>query len=260
MAQVAGMQREDPHALNQRIEKLIQLKDEAHESYSMEEIAFIQGYSGSGGLASKGATGTGVLYEFYTPEWLVPLMWQLAQKHGFKGGPVLEPACGTGRLISAAPEVDKVVGFETNPISRRIAEISYPGATFHQGYFESAFMQPPRYTSRLKGNLTWLRESPFSLVIGNPPFGKYKNLYSSYFNSPRLETLESFFIYYGLKLLRPGGLLVYLLSSNFLRNGDSYNRAKEEIETLGDMVDAYRLPPVMERTDVPVDILILRKK
>lgn len=250
------------YQLNKEIESFIRDKDKRSESYSLSDIEFIQKYEGSGGQGSKGATGEGILYEFYTPDYVVKLMWELAFRYGFdKSGTVLEPSIATGRLIEPAPDKTKCIGFEINPISARIAETSFPGATIYQGYFETVFMQPERFTKRLPlSQLTWLKEYPFSLVIGNPPYGKYRNKYSSYFPTPKMPQIEQFFMYYGLQLLKPGGLLIYLTSSNFLRNGLTYNKAKDEIGKFAELVDAYRLPPVFRFSEVPVDIIVFKRK
>ncbi len=174
---------------------------------------------------------------------------------------MLEPSVATGRLLRPAPDKNKCTAFEINPLSARICEITHPGVTVYNNYFETAFLEPERFTRRIKPDqVTWLKDYPFSLVIGNPPYGKYKNKFSSYFPTPAMHQIELFFVYYGLKLLAPGGLLVYIISSNFLRNGISYNSEKEQIGMLADLVDAYRLPPVFRFSEVPVDIIVLRKK
>jgi hypothetical protein len=67
-------------------------------------------------------------------------------------------------------------------------------------------------------------------------------------------------MYQGLQLLKPGGLLVYLTGSNFLRNGISYQSEKLEMEKLADILDAYRLPPVFKFSKVPTDIIVLKRK
>ena len=108
--------------------------------------------------------------------------------------------------------------------------------------------------------MTWMDGYPFSLVIGNPPYGKYKNKYSSYFTKPKMHQIELFFMHQGLQLLKPGGLLVYLTGSNFLRNGISYQSEKLELEKLADILDAYRLPPVFKFSKVPTDIIVLKRK
>ena len=247
--------------LNKQIQQLILKKDKAGETYSFDEKKFIAQYEGSGGQGSKGATGEGVLYEFFTPDFVCELMWKLAYRYGFKaGGSVLEPSVGTGNLLKWAPNNSKCYGFEINPISKRITEILYPYAKIYEGYFETAFLQEPRYTARLKDKLTWLEGYPFSLVIGNPPYGKYKNKYSSYFTKPKMHQIELFFMHYGLQLLKPGGIMVFITGSNFLRNGISYQSEKLEIEKLADIVDAYRLPPVFKFSKVPTDIIVFKRK
>ena len=247
--------------LNNKIEALIKKKDAAGDSYSQSDRDFIVQYEGSGGQGSKGASGEGVLYEFYTPEKICELMWLLAYRYGFKPqGTVLEPSVGTGKLLQHAPNKQKCYGFEINPTSRRITQILYPEAKIYEGYFETAFLAPPRFTSPLKNQMTWIDGYPFSLVIGNPPYGKYKNKYSSYFTKPKMHQIELFFMHQGLQLLKPGGLLVYLTGSNFLRNGISYQSEKLEMEKLADILDAYRLPPVFKFSKVPTDIIVLKRK
>ena len=71
--------------------------------------------------------------------------------------------------------------------------------------------------------------------------------------------IEHFFMFYGLQLLKPGGLLIFITGSNFLRNGLTYQRVKNEIGKLSKMVDAYRLPPVFRFSKVPTDIIVLKR-
>jgi type I restriction-modification system DNA methylase subunit len=250
----------NPHQLNLEIEALVARKDADREGYSEAEKEFILRYSGAGGKGGAGAKGEGLLYEYYTPEYIVEYMWRIAAALGYDGGAVLEPAAGTGVFAKLAPDPSKVVGFEPNPVSRRIAEITCPQATFHAGYFETAFMDRPRLTSRLKGNATWLQGHPFSLVIGNPPYGTHKNLYSGFFKAEAMPSMETFFIHQGLALLRPGGLLAYVVPSGFLRNGQSYDRAKERIGRMADLLHAFRLPSVFDGSNIPTDIIILKRK
>lgn len=254
-----NVDRMNAHDLNKAIERFIDSKDKgAH--LTDEELKFISRYEGSGGLAKHGAQGRGVLHEFFTPDWLVELVWKLAQAHGFDNGNILEPSCGTGRFFAPAPDKAKCIGFEINKYSAFIAEKLYPGVTIHRGFFEQAFMASPRFTKRLPGYSTWLEQYPFSLVIGNPPYGEYHNEYSSFFKKPSLLQNELVFCYYGLQLLKPGGLLVYVISSNVLRNGEKYWQAKKEIGQLAELIDAYRLPAVFEHSEIPTDIIVLKRK
>jgi hypothetical protein len=243
------------------IEALVRDKAAKGESFTPQELAFVRNYEGAGGQGSKGATGQGVLYEFYTPTYIGEWMWKLAYRYGFDPkGTVLEPSVGTGRLLDDAPYKDHCYGFEVNPVSAMIARAALPGAKIYTGYFETAFLTAPRFSSRLTDKITWLEGYPFSLVIGNPPYGRYRNRYSTYFPKPRMHQIELFFMYYGLRLLRSGGLLVYLTSSNFMRNGTSYQGEKQSIGEIANLEDAFRLPPVFKSSKVPVDILIFKRK
>ena len=245
---------------NTRIEELIRDRDEAGEKFSEEDKTLIGQYTGAGGLSKAGARGRGILYEFYTPDFLAEFMWKAARHFGFpEGGKALEPAAGVGRIIRAAPSDAQVTAFETNPTSARIIELLCPKVEIHRGYFETAFMERPRFRSRMKGKSTWLEDAPFDLVIGNPPFGQYRNLLSSYFRSPSIPTTELFFLIWGLELLRPGGLLVFIMPSGFIRNGHKYNRQKAIIARLARLVYGLRLPSVFRGTKVPVDLLIFQK-
>lgn len=250
--------------INAQIEALILDRDENNTQFSTSDLEFIQHYEGSGGQATKGATGQGVLHEFYTPDYVCDLMWQLARKHGYTKGKVLEPSCGTGRFIKYANSPSDVVGFEINPISRRIAELTntHKGKkpTIYEDYFETAFMQFPRFTNRLPKFQTWLKEYPFSLVIGNPPYGAFKSYYSSFFKKPQMPQKEHFFIYYGLQLLKKGGVLVYVISSSLLNTGSKYDKLREELSTISTLEEAFRLPPVFKFSQVPTDILIFKRK
>ena len=69
-----------------------------------------------------------------------------------------------------------------------------------------------------------------------------------------------FFMYKSLQLLKSGGLLVFITSMNFMSTGSAYQDAKDRIREIADLVDAYRLPKVFEKTDICTDIIALRKK
>ncbi len=63
-----------------------------------------------------------------------------------------------------------------------------------------------------------------------------------------------------MKLLKPGGLLVFITASSFMRNDKTYNHEKKMIGKYAEFVDAYRMPKVFKDTAVPTDILIFRRK
>lgn len=250
--------------LNKQIEALITTKDKRGERFTKADLDFISTYEGSGGQAAKGAKGQGILHEFFTPDYICELMWKLARKHGYTSGSVLEPAAGTGRFIKYANSPDDVTGFEINPFSARIAELTNQKGskkpTIHTKYFETAFLKAPRNTERLPGFSTWLEAFPFELVIGNPPYGLFKTFYSSFFKRPKMLQIEHFFIYYGLQLLKPGGILCFITGSSLLSKGAKYDPFRKELEKISSLLEAFRLPPVFRFTQVPTDILIFKKR
>lgn len=206
--------------------------------------------------------GTNRLYSFFTPIWLCEVMYKLAVRNGFDPikGKVLEPACGTGNFLTVLPIPTNVTAFELDPLNYQVAKKRVPGITIYNHYFETAFLQAPRFTTLLKNDATWLKNAPFDLVIGNPPYGKYANLYSVYFKNLKFKQVEMFFMLQSMKLLKKGGLLVFITGSNFMRNDKTYQHEKEIIGEYADLVDAYRMPKVFKNTDVPTDILIFRRK
>jgi type I restriction-modification system DNA methylase subunit len=210
---------------------------------------------------SEGSTeGKGKLYEFFTPQIVADKMLALAQHYGFKGGNVLEPATGSGRLIKNLKDTN-ITAFEISKENFEILKREFPNAELYNYNFEKAFLKEPRFNTLLnrKGTETWLKNAPFDLVVANPPYGKFSGLYSSYFNFK--GQVEHFFILQTLYLLKKGGLGVYLIPSSFLRNGIAYNDIKKQIFEIAEFVDAYRLPSnIFEKTQIGTDILILRKK
>jgi len=207
--------------------------------------------------------GQNMLYSFFTPVWLCEVMYKLAKRNGFKvNGKILEPACGTGNMISVLDKPQNCTAFELDPLNFAIAKKRSPKATFFNQYFETSFLKKPRFTTKLKKPITWLKDYPFDLVIGNPPYGASTNRYSSYFKSKKLniKRMELFFMYQSLLLLKPGGLLVFITGSNFMRNNKTYTNEKQWIGEYAEFVDAYRMPDVFKYTSVPTDIVILRRK
>ncbi len=162
--------KKNPHQINQEVLKLLQ---QQKTSYTQAELELMTQYEGGGGMAKYGGTfeqyGQGLLSEFFTPLSIVRKMVGLAWYHGYSGGKVLEPSCGTGRFLRFFDPKTNIDAFEVNPISFEIARHSFPNANIQQAYFESVF------TDRKK-SLPF--KAQYELVIGNPPYGKFKGKYA----------------------------------------------------------------------------------
>jgi hypothetical protein len=247
--------------INKAIEELI--SSIPSEKITPEEKNFISYFSGYGGLEKYGATGKGLLYEYFTPSKIAKKMWALAYKHGFKGGTVLEPSCGIGEFIKYAPEQELVTGYEINEVSAKICKILYPKANIESKYFETFFI---KNNNSIRGNIKNLPK--FSLIIGNPPYGTMGGIYAgmgekSYTKS---NNYIDYFINRGLDLLEKDGLLIYIIGTEVSAGGTPFlmqqmNEAKKIISQKANLLDAYRLPNgLFETTDVLTDIIVLQKK
>lgn len=250
---------------NLKVEQIIR-RLQPGTDLSQEQRDMLLAYSGRGQVWSEDKRpDASELFEFYTPDYLIDLMYRLAVHYGFEpGGKICEPSCANGRFFAhefAGPS--EKVGFELNQVTAQMAELLFPDASIHNLYFEQAFLDNTRerYTQLLKDKVTWVTQYPFDLVIGNPPYGIHKHYYSHhrFFGIVNFYQVELFFLYAGLMLLRKGGVLVFLTSSTFLRNGHKYNELKNELIRVGKMVDAYRMPKVFRRTGVPTDVMVWKR-
>lgn len=226
------------------------------EALSSENRKILEQYEGRGGRLDTGKVDESLVHQFYTPYIVCKKMFDLAAHYGFTGGNILEPACGTGRFFKFAPAGSVLTGFDLEQTNIKIATKLYANAALHQQSFETAFLQPPNFNKALKKS--WLPEQ--DLVIGNPPYGDYLGYYKTYM--PNIyKRFEFLFIRLGLQLLKPGGLLIYIVSQNLMSNGSLYNKMKADILEIGEFVDAIRLPVgIFTGTAIGTDIVIFRRK
>ena len=97
----------------------------------------------------------------YTSPTVVGAMYRAAERFGFSGGRVLEPACGIGHFIGIMPEDmlrrSTVTAVEIDPLTARIAKALYPDTDIRAQPFEQ----------------TKLADSFYDLAMSNVPFGDY---------------------------------------------------------------------------------------
>jgi predicted RNA methylase len=151
---------------------------------------------------------------------------------------VLEPGCGTGNFMAAAPPGSRFIGIEKDGLSGRIARALHPR---HEIRIE------PFQDSRLP---------EVDAVIGNPPFGDVDIKYGGYKFS-----LHDFFFAKSLDALKPGGILALVTSRFTLDKRNAF--AREYLAERADFLGAIRLPSdafQREGTDVVTDIVFLRKR
>ncbi|MDE9363981.1 helicase-related protein [Luteipulveratus sp. YIM 133132] len=181
----------------------------------------------------------------YTDPAYVSSIWAALTTHlGFTGGQVLEPGCGSGTFIAAAPTDARVTGVELDPVTADIAGYLYPAATIRT---ESFAVSP-------------FADGTFDLTVGNVPFANV-NLHDRQHNAGN-HSMHNHFIIKSLALTRPGGLVAVLTSRYTL---DAVNdAARQEMYDVADLAFAVRLPSGAHRrlagTEAVTDLLVLRKR
>jgi hypothetical protein len=249
----------NPYELNKAIEELVASRG---ENLTADQKFFISQFSGYGGLEKFGATGVGLLFEYFTPDIIVQKMWGLAYKYGYSNGAVLEPSSGVGAFLKYVPNEASFnsLAIELNPVSYGISKILYPNIQHKNEKFERMFL---KNNASVRGKV----EPRFHLVIGNPPYGKIGGFEMGMGEDKytKASNYIEYFILRGLDLLHSGGLLIYIVGaetstggSPFLMKGNS--AIKDNIAEKSVLLDAYRLPNgVFERTDVLSEIIVLKK-
>ena len=254
------------------IRKLINKNGLNYAKYTPAELQYLRKYEGLGGMATSGyvktlgiGEKTNILDQFYTPDIVIKYMWALAVKFGFdfsKANHILEPSVGTGRFLEYIPNNQKVDAFDIDYYSYVITKLSFPEFNITHASMESLFFQGKRHVG--------LMNTPkrYDLVIGNPPYREYASEYSKVKGTEGTEktitlahTFDQYMIARGVDLLKPGGLLVFIIPNTFLSNNAKYNDFKNQLNEKAELLTAYRLPnDTFENTAIGTDIIVLKRK
>ncbi len=195
-------------------------------------------------LAAARAT---TLNAHYTAPVVIRAMYQAAQRFGFQGGNVLEPACGIGHFIGLMPDAmlknSAITGIEIDPLTARIAKTLYPAADIREQPFEKSK----------------LADESYDLAISNVPFGDY-TVHDPRWNDHKFP-IHDYFFAAALDKVRPGGLLMFITSRGTMDKTNSALRDYLALKT--DLLGAIRLPNTAFKqnagTQVTTDIVMLRK-
>jgi N12 class adenine-specific DNA methylase len=183
----------------------------------------------------------------YTAPGVILAMYRAVERFGFKGGRVLEPACGIGHFIGLMPKDilrrSTFTGIEIDPLTARIAKALYPDTDIRAQPFEQAK----------------LADGFYDLAISNVPFGDY-TVHDPRWNSYKFP-IHDYFFAASLEKVRPGGLLMFITSRGTMDKLDSTLR--ELLSTRTELLGAIRLPNDAFKknagTEVTTDIIMLRK-
>jgi N12 class adenine-specific DNA methylase len=200
----------------------------------------------AGELGYQQARGT-ILTAFYTPPVLMGVMYRILERLGVKGGRWLEPSCGTGLFLGAAPAQWRVewTGVEIDAVSAKIAQWLYPVSDIQVGALEQADL-PIDY---------------FDAVVGNVPFTEVAP-YDRQFSGWEFGGLHDYCIAKAVRCLKPGGVAALITSVGSLQSKRSQG-FRERLAQQCKLVAAIKLPRDSFRsfagTQISADLLILRK-
>ena len=194
-----------------------------------------------------------------TPIDAVRFMIDVAGFERWEGLSVLEPGCGfcnfTSEIYRSHPN-NRFTGVEINPKVYEVISKVFP---------------PPCFRIVLGDFLLWQTDERFDLVIGNPPYGmpgskrfpikipeetreKYRKLFET---AKGMYNMYGYFIEKGVKLLKNGGKLVYIVPSTFMIL-DEFSKLREFLSRAGEL-DIYYLGRDVFDKEVGVSVIVVTK-
>lgn len=163
---------------------------------------------------------------FYTDFNLSRLLSELLQA---KNGAVLDPACGSGRLLEYLDKDSlSITGYEIDPKSAKVCKLLYPQATI---ICDDALAHLDQVSGR------------FDFCICSPPWGLYVGKRPQYDLTAQLGGEDStfYFLELSIRALKPGGKSVILLPTSLFQ--------LEQYRRLFDLLDDW--VQILGRIDFP---------
>lgn len=196
---------------------------------------------------------TASLTAFYTPLDVIRVLWDALLGRGLQDiaePRILEPACGVGAFLTAMPPALRarahITAVELDRCAAVMAGHIHPDITLHAGLGYETINVP---------------DASFDLAISNVPFGAIPVL-DRELPPAFTRTVHDYFLGKTLRVVRPGGLIVFLTSWGTLDKASATVRRLVHAET--ELLGAFRLPSgVFEETSGSssgADLLILRKR
>ena len=215
------------------------------------------------------------LTAYYTPHELVfTVMMELANKTIYSGKMpndafrnMLDPAAGMGVFVSTGhyhlnhctnPHDFKIVAYEKDLLTGLLLSRKYPSGELKRD---------SDYDIRVAGfeTIPASELGKYDLVATNVPFGDIRVFDSDYTNSKSqvrrdaAKMIHRYYVLKGLDCLREGGILAYIITSNYLnRDSEQIGEALKQARLIG----AYRLANNLFKesgTEVGTDLLVMQK-
>jgi len=198
-----------------------------------------------------------------TPQEIVEFMIDVAGIKEWKGLKILEPGCGfcsfTRRIYCKYPN-NEFRGVEINEDVIKFIKEKFPKPCLEIFKIEK------------EDFLLWQTDERFDLVIGNPPYGipgskrfpirvpeKTREMYRRLFVTAKGKyNMYGYFIEKGVKLLKNGGKLVYIVPSTFMIL-DEYSKLRKFLSITGELDIYYLGWGVFKGRKVGVSVIVVTK-
>lgn len=185
----------------------------------------------------------------YTHPDVIKANWAMAERLGFKGGKVLEPAVGSGYYLGFMPEdiaaKTNVTAVELDATSGAIAKALYPSANVHVNGFQD----------------TKTPDNFYDLVTTNVPFDGRVRIADPKYKSMK-PLLHDYYFLRSVDTAKPGGLIMNVTSAGTMDKLDK--RVRAHMEKHCELVSVVRFPGDTHKdnagTSVVTDLIVLRKK
>jgi N12 class adenine-specific DNA methylase/superfamily II DNA/RNA helicase len=182
---------------------------------------------------------------YYTPTYLIELMYESLFKMGIAGGRILEPALGIGHFFGVMPPELRAeaisTGVELDNLSARIAQQLYQTHRVIPGAYQDADL-PANF---------------YDLIFSNVPFGDSVPFDAKH--NLQEFVIHDYFFNKSLDLLKPGGILAFITSTGTLDKAG--REAREAMALKAEFLGAVRLPNgVFEGVQAGADVVFMRKQ
>ena len=178
-----------------------------------------------------------ILTAYFTPALIIDWMYAALRQLGVPNDVLaLEPGCGVGYVMAAAPPAWRFVAVELDGLTARVARALFPHHDVRTGNIRDV-------------------ELPFvQSVIGNVPFSDIRYSWEGHPLS-----LHEYCFAKSIACLVPGGILALIVTHFLLDRANPSFR--ESLAVHADFLGAVRLPSgALDGTDVCADVLFLRKR
>jgi N12 class adenine-specific DNA methylase len=185
---------------------------------------------------------------YFTPDYLIKILWYAAIKMGFNGGRAIDIAGGIGNFCYQMPEYIKgdtdFTILEKDILSAKVAAALNLDATVINGDF-----------------IKFFPEKTYDLVISNVPFSSLKPFDPVYVDEDSYS-LHDYFIRKGIDILSESGILIAITSS---WTADRISEdARKNILKNAELINYLRLPSNTflnnNNINISSDIIFLKKR